>query len=164
MERQDDHPAAGNDLLLAHLAQHFRDLHRRFDTVDRHAADLMFLTLSAQDLVLGKRRDFSGLSRAAIIRAVAAAPFDGQCPCCGQEPVLAEGGHVPLPGAEFDHFFHRGLNKPEHGWLICRACHVERTHGGYLVRFLRTPEFRAFQAAVLEHRRRERTGPSGQAA
>ncbi len=62
----------------------------------------------------------------------------------------------PVPGAEFDHFFHRGLNRPEHDWLICAACHAELTHGGYLVRFMRVPEFRAFQAAVLEHRRRER--------
>jgi hypothetical protein len=156
MERQDDRPAAGNDLLLAHLAQHFRDLHRRFDTVDRHAADQMFLTLSAQDLVLGKRRDFSGLSRAAIIRAVAAAPFEGQCPCCSQAPVLTEAGQ-PAPGAELDHFLHRSLNRPEHGWLICRACHAELTYGGYLVRFARMPEFRAFQAAVLDQRRRART-------
>ena len=58
---------------------------------------------------------------------------------------------------------HRGLNRPEHGWLVCRACHAELTHGGYLVRFLRMPEFRAFQAAVLEHRRRERTDLRSQA-
>ena len=158
MERQDDLPAAGNDLLLVHLARHVRDLHRRFDTLDRHAADLMFLTLSAQDLMFGKRRDFSGLSRAAIIRAVAAAPFEGLCPCCSQAPVLAAAGQ-PAPGAELDHFLHRSLNRPEHGWLICRACHAELTHGGYLVRFARMPEFRAFQAAVLDQRRRARTRP-----
>ena len=64
-----------------------------------------------------------------------------------------------VPGAEFDHFFHRGLNRPEHGWLICAACHAELTHGGYLARFMRMPEFRAFQGAVLEHRRRERAAP-----
>jgi hypothetical protein len=156
MERQDDLPAAGNDLLLARLAQHFRDLHSRFDTVDRHVADLMFLMLSAQDLVLGMRRNFSGLSQAAIIRAVAAAPFEGQCPCCGREPVLTEAGR-PAPGAEFDHAFHRSLNRPEHGWLVCRACHAELTYGGYLARFARMAEFRAFQAAVLEQRRRART-------
>ena len=69
-----------------------------------------------------------------------------------------------MPGAEFDHFFHRGLNRPEHGWLICAACHAELTHGGYLVRFMRMPEFRAFQAAVLEHRRRERAAPGDQAS
>jgi hypothetical protein len=45
---------------------------------------------------------------------------------------------------------------PEHGWLICTTCHPELTHGGNLVRFMRAPEFRAFQGAVLEHRRRER--------
>jgi hypothetical protein len=43
--------------------------------------------------------------------------------------------------------------------LICAACHAELSHGGYLVRFARMPEFRAFQAAVLEHRRRVPTSP-----
>jgi hypothetical protein len=79
-----------------------------------------------------------------------------------REPVLTETGR-PAPGAEFDHFFHRGLNRPEHGWLVCTACHAELTHGGYLARFGRMAEFRAFQAAVLEHRRRERAAPDTQA-
>ena len=161
MERHAGPPAADHDPLFLHLAQQFRALHRRLDTLERHAADLMFLVLSAQDLLLDKRRDFSERSQAAIAKVVAAEPFDGRCPCCGRERVLADGGR-PLPGAEFDHFFHRGLNKPEHGWLICRECHAELTHGGYLVRFMRSPEFRAFQAAVLEHRRRERKGPGDQ--
>ena len=158
MERPDGLPAAGNDPLLAHLAELFRHLHRRLDVLDRHAADLMFLQLSAQDLLLGQRRDFSRLSQATILRVVAAPPFDGQCPCCGQAPVLTEAGR-PVAGAEFDHFFHRGLNRPEHGWLLCAACHAELSHGGYLVRFARMPEFRAFQAAVLERRRRAPTSP-----
>jgi hypothetical protein len=59
----------------------------------------------------------------------------------------------PVDGAEYDHFLHRGLNRPEHGWLICKSCHVELTQGGYLVRFARTPEFRRFQAAVIDARR-----------
>jgi hypothetical protein len=97
------------------------------------------------------------------LQVVAAEPFGGRCPCCGNGRVLADGGR-PAPGAEFDHFFHRGLNRPEHGWLVCLDCHADLTHGGYLVRFLRLPEFRAFQAAVLERRRRERTGPGDHAA
>jgi hypothetical protein len=65
--------------------------------------------------------------------------------------------------AEFDHFFHRGLNKPEHGWLVCAAFHTELTHAGYLARFGRMPEFRSFQAAVLVQRRRPqmRSGAAG---
>ena len=105
--------------------------------------------------MLGMRREFSGLSQAAILRAVAAEPFTGQCPCCGSVPVLTLMGR-PVAGAEFDHFFHRSLNRPEHGWLVCRMCHAELTHRGYLARFARfarIPEFRAFQAAVLEQRR-----------
>ena len=47
----------------------------------------------------------------------------------------------------------------EYGWLVCRMCHVELTHGGYLARFARMPEFRAFQAAVLERRRRGHPRP-----
>lgn len=147
--------AADHDPLRQHLAQQFRDLHRRLDTLERHAADLMFLQLSAQEIMLGGRLEFTPLSRTIIAKAVAAEPFDGQCPCCHREAVLTPTGQ-PAPGAAFDHFFHRGLNKPEHGWLICLACHAELTYGGYLVRFLRMPEFRAFQGAVLEHRRQER--------
>jgi hypothetical protein len=146
---------ADNDPLLLHLAQQFRDLNRRLDILDRHFADLMFLQLSAQELVLGNRLEFTGLSRGIILAVVAGEPFEGQCPCCGQTRVLTDHGR-PVRGAEYDHFFHRGLNKPEHGWLVCAGCHAELTHGGYLVRFLRMPEFRAFQGAVLEHRRQER--------
>jgi hypothetical protein len=153
MERPDGLPATGIDPLAHQIAQQFQRLHRRLDTLDRHAADLMFLQLSAQDLLMSQRRNFSERSQAAILRAVAAEPFEGQCPCCGTTPVLTQAGR-PAPGAEYDHFFHRGLNRPEHGWLVCAACHAEQTHGGYLVRFARMPEFRAFQAKVLEHRRR----------
>ena len=63
-----------------------------------------------------------------------------------------------MPGAEFDHAFHRGLNRPEHGWVICRMCHAELTHGGYLARFSRMVEFRGFQTLVLEQWRRARPG------
>jgi hypothetical protein len=47
--------------------------------------------------------------------------------------------------------------------LICAECHAELTYGRYLVRFMRLIEFRAFQAAVLERRRRERAAPDDQA-
>ena len=158
MERPGGLPVFDPDPLLLHLTRQFQHLHRRLDTLERHAADLMFLMLSAQDLLLGKRRNFSERSQAAITRVVAAEPFAGQCPCCGRAPVLTEAGR-PIPGAEYDHFFHRGFNRPEHGWLVCAACHGELTHGGYLVRFGRMPEFRAFQAAVLEQRRRAQARP-----
>ncbi len=151
-------PAESSDPLLPYLAEQFRHLHRRFDISDRHAADLMFLVLSSQDLLLGKRRDFSERSQAIIARVVAAEPFDGQCPCCSRLRVLTGRGR-PVPGAEYDHFFHRGLNRPEHGWLVCTACHAELTHGGYLARFSRMAEFRAFQTAVLEQRRRAQARP-----
>ena len=111
----------------------------------------MFLQLSAQELVLGNRREFSERSLTVILRVVAAAPFDGQCHCCSRLRGLTGRGR-PVPGAEYDHFFHCGLNRPEHGWLVCADCHAELTHGGCLVRFTRIPEFRAFQGAVLEHR------------
>jgi hypothetical protein len=158
MERQEAPLAGVDDPLLAHLSGLFRTLHCRLDTIDRHAADLMFLQLSAQDLLLGNRRNFSERSQGFIVSAVAAPPFEGVCPCCGLAPVLTGAGK-PVPGAEFDHFFHRGLNRPEHGWLVCADCHLELTGGAYLVRFARLPEFRAFQAAVLEARRRGQTRP-----
>ena len=142
---------------LPRIARQLRRIQRRLDLLDRHAADLMLLTLSGQELVLGRRRPFSGVSRALIIRAVAAEPYAGQCPCCGQARVL-DADLRPVAGAESDHAFHRGLNRPEHGWLICPDCHGELTHGSYLHRFARLPAFRAFQARVLELRRRARQG------
>ncbi|MGK7871647.1 KilA-N domain-containing protein [Falsiroseomonas sp. E2-1-a20] len=160
MQRPDDAPAAGHDPLWANLDQQFQRLHRRLDildVLDRHAADLMFLTLSTQDLLLGTRRDFSPASQAAIRRTVAAEPYGGQCPCCENASVLTRAGGS-AEGAEFDHFFHRGLNRPEHGWLICANCHIELNRGGYLLRFSYMPRFRAFQAAVLEQRHRGRIG------
>ena len=158
MEQRDEHPAADDDPMLTHLTGQFRQLHRRLDTLDRHAADQMFLQISSQELLLGNRRDFSGQSRAVIASVVAAPPYEGVCPCCGVASVLNEVGK-PVPGAEFDHFFHRGLNRPELGWLVCADCHADLTHGGYLVRFARIPEFRRFQAAVLEQRRRSQSRP-----
>ncbi|MBL6082570.1 KilA-N domain-containing protein [Belnapia sp. T18] len=161
MKRPDVPAVQDSDPLPLYLAEHFRHLHRRLDTVDRHAADLMFLALSGQELVLGGRREFSELSRTILIRVAMAEPYDGRCPCCGNARILSTEGR-PLAGTEFDHFFHRRLNRPEHGWLVCTVCHGELTHGGYLVRFARTPEFRAFQARVLKQRRlaRERSGAS----
>ena len=152
----DGRPVADHDPLRQHLARQCRALHDRLDTHERHQADLMFLQLSAQELLLGNRLEFTGLGRSVITKVVAAEPFGGQCPCCLRERVLTEAGRV-VPGAEFDHFLHRSLNKAEHGWLICAACHDELTHGGYLVRFMQVPEFRAFQGTVFGHRRRERT-------
>jgi hypothetical protein len=155
MPRPDEAPAAGDDPLRAYLDEQFQRLHHRLDTLDRHAADLMFLQVASQDLVFGTRRNFSGLSQKAIRRAVAAEPYGGQCPCCGNARVLTRARQV-VEGAEFDHFFHRSLNRAEHGWLICAACHSDLTHGGYLLHFSHMPRFRAFQALVLAQRRRGR--------
>jgi hypothetical protein len=145
--------AGGDDPLLRHRGRQFRRLHRRLDAVDRHAADLMFLTLSAQDLLLGRRHAFSERSRSAMREVAAGEPYGGRCPCCGGRPVLDVDGRA-APGVEYDHFLHRGPNRPEHGWPICAGCHAGLTGGGYLARFARMPEFRAFQAAVLGRRRR----------
>ncbi|APT60377.1 hypothetical protein RGI145_23830 (plasmid) [Roseomonas gilardii] len=150
--------AEASDAALPAAAE-FERLHRRLDVLERHMADLMFLQLSAQDLLLGKRRDFSARSRELIVAALRRAPYRGLCPCCGHEPVLDAAG-LPLAEAEFDHAFHRGLNRPEHGWLICRPCHREMTHGGYLARFSRIHQFRAFQGAVLAERDRSRARPA----
>ncbi|RYI79729.1 MAG: hypothetical protein EON47_24150, partial [Acetobacteraceae bacterium] len=140
MERPEEPPASSIERLADQIAQQLRQLHDRLDVLDRHAADLMLLQLSAQDLLLGERRKFSGETKAIIVKVTAAAPFLGQCPCCGIAPVLTL-ERQPAPGAEFDHVFHAGLNRPEHCWLICTACHHELTYGGYLVRFARIPEF-----------------------
>ena len=152
----DPFPGSGGTVCATALAE---ALHRRLDVLERHMADLMFLQLSAQDLLLGRRRDFSARSRDLIVAALRRTPYRGRCPCCGHEPVLDEAG-LPLEGTEFDHAFHRGLNRPEHGWLVCRPCHREMTHGGYLARFSRIHQFRAFQGAVLAERDRSRARPA----
>jgi len=123
-------------------------LHDRFDVVDRHAADIMFLATAAQELLLGNRRPFSDRSQAVMCKVLAMPPFLGRCPCCHTRSVLSP-DRKPLLGAQFDHFFHRGLNRPELGWLVCRDCHDDISRGGYMMRFSRMPEFRMFQTAVL---------------
>ena len=55
MEWRDGLPALGEERLMAHITRLFEPLHRRFDTLDRHAADLMFLQVSAQEVVLALR-------------------------------------------------------------------------------------------------------------
>lgn len=145
-------PPRGRDPVVLYVERQFERVHRKLDALDRHAADLMFLAVSAQDILLDARRPFSGRSRAAITAVVTNPPYEGHCPSCGVVPVLTPEGR-PAEGAEFDHFFHRGLNRPEHGWLVCQPCHRELTHGGYLARFARVAEFRRFQAAVVDARR-----------
>ena len=146
-------PPRRADALMRYVEHQFDRLHHKLDYVNRHAADQMFLLVSAQELMLDKRRDFSARSRAIMCEVISAEPFEGQCPCCNAAQVLTA-ENQPVEGAEYDHFFHRGLNRPEHGWLICKGCHVELTHGGYLVRFSRMPDFRRFQTAVIDTRRR----------
>ena len=145
-------PPRRRDAVMRYVELQFDQLHCKLDHMNRHAADQMFLLVSTQDLMLGRRRNFSDRSQAFMRAVISAEPYEGQCPCCHAAPVLTA-GNLPVEGSEYDHFFHRGLNRPEHGWLICKSCHVELTQGGYLVRFARTPEFRRFQAAVMEARR-----------
>lgn len=154
-------PPRGRDALMRYVERQFDRLHRKLDHMDRHAADQMFLLVSAQELMFGRRRSFSERSRALMRTVIGAEPYEGQCPCCNAAPVLTAdpngsrgAENQPVEGAEYDHFFHRGLNRPEHGWLICQACHVELTQGGYLARFSRMTDFRRFQAAVVDARAR----------
>jgi hypothetical protein len=150
-------PPRGHDALTRYVERQFEQLHRKLDHMDRHAADQMFLLVSTQELLLGRRRNFSDRSKAVMCVVIGAEPYEGQCPCCDAAPVLTA-GNQPVEEAEYDHFFHRGLNRPEHGWLICKRCHAELTLGGYLVRFSRMSEFRRFQTAVIDARRRDDAG------
>ncbi len=146
-------PPRGRDALMRYVGHQFDRLHRKLERIDRHSADQMFLLVSAQELMLDKRRNFSGRSRAVICVLISNEPYMGRCPSCNAAPVLTA-DNQPADGAEFDHFFHRGLNRPEHGWLICRSCHVELTQGGYLARFARMTDFRRFQSLVADARKR----------
>ena len=66
----------------------------------------MFLLVSAQELMLDKRRSFSGRSRVIMCAAISAEPYEGLCPCCNAAQVLTADGQA-MEGAEYDHFFHR---------------------------------------------------------
>lgn len=148
MERDRDPSCAPAEPMVEYFERQFSTLHHQFDILDRHGRDVMFLVTAAQELMMGRRRSFSQRSQATIRHVVALEPFKGQCPCCNKTSVLSPDGN-PTAGAEFDHFFHCGLNRPELGWLVCKQCHDDFTRGGYLIRFSRIPEFRAFQAALL---------------
>ena len=119
-------PPLGRDALMRYVERQFDRLHCKLDHMNRHAADQTFLLASAQDLLLGKRRSFSERSRAVMCVVISAEPYEGQCPCCNAAQVLTA-ENQPVEGAEYDHFFHRGLNRPEHGWLVCKSCHIELT-------------------------------------
>lgn len=86
MARPEDPSASSIEQLAHQIAQHLRQLHDRLDILDRHAADLMLLQLSAQDLLLGQRCRFSEETRTTIVKVIAAEPYAGQCPCCGSMP------------------------------------------------------------------------------
>ena len=150
-------PPHEGDAVLVFVEEQFEQIHRRLDHLNQHAADQMFLLVSTQELMLDQRRNFSERSRALICKVISAEPYEGQCPCCHAAQVLTATQQAQ-EGAEYDHFFHRALNRPEHGWLICKACHTELTIGGYLVRFSRMPEFRRFQAAIIDAGRQSRMG------
>ncbi len=147
--------ASAQTPLLVYLEHQFGHLHDRYDTLERHAADLMFLLTAARELVLGNRRPFSELSQDILRDVVAMQPFAGQCPCCCTRSVLSPNGRLAA-GVQHDHFFHHGFNRPEHGWIICGRCHGDLNRGGYLLRFSKMPQFRAFQAAVLAFKQAQR--------
>lgn len=148
LDRLGDPSAAVLEPMAQYLEDHFARLHHRFDITDGHAGDLMFLVTAAQHLVLGNRRSFSGRTQAILREVLALPPFAGGCPCCGKTRVLSPGGSL-IAGTQFDHFFHRGLNRPEHGWIICGRCHDDLSRGGYVFRFSKMPKFHAFQVAVV---------------
>jgi hypothetical protein len=125
-------------------------LHERLDILDRHAGDVMFLATAAQELVLGNRRPFSERSQTVIRGVIARPPFLGRCPSCHTALVLTTDGK-PARGAQYDHFFHRGLNRPEHGWLVCLPCHESFHRGSYLFRFSKLAAFRKFQACLFAY-------------
>ena len=127
MEQPDLVAPKDTEALFRYLELRFGSLNRRLDVLDRHAGDLMFLAASSQDILLDKRRAFSERSQALLRAVVAAQPYEEHYPSCEEAMVLTRTGGS-LPGAEYDHFFRRGLNRAEHGWLICRTRHADLTY------------------------------------
>lgn len=136
------------------LAEEFRSLRAQLDLLraglGRDMADAMLVLRSAPEVRAGKRREFSKPTRSLFLEVAGSPPFGGLCPCCGAAGVVAAGGRRFAAGVECDHWFGPALNGPEHGWPICRACHVALTGGTYLDRSGRTQRrFRTFQDALL---------------
>lgn len=96
--------------------------------------NVVFVARRIDDIV--PRRDFSKETQQqwfAVIRA----KYDGDCPCCRQSKIAQGDSHC-------DHFVGRELNGPEHGWMICRKCHL-RLHGDDEFKNSRRVHFQVFQ-------------------
>ena len=150
-------PCHPDKAMIEHIESLFARLHRRLDEADRRALDIMFLALSQKHLLLHGRQEFTDESKRIIREALMMdyAYEEGRCPNCRETPILSEGG-VVVNGAEYDHFVHQSLNRPEFGWLICKQCHNDFSHGGYLLRGLKMNEFHLFQDKVQEVQHRQR--------
>lgn len=47
--------------------------------------------------------------------------YGGRCPCC-QERMIFESGKKVTYIYEYEHYHHRSMNRPEHGWVVCKSC------------------------------------------
>lgn len=96
------HPSSTSaEPIIGYLQQQFGALHHRLDTLDRHGGDIMFLVISSQELMMGRRRSFSQLSQATMRRVAAVQGTAPMLPCddrfvagrryrlgCGIRPLL----------------------------------------------------------------------------
>lgn len=142
-------PPNPRSALVRNLERQLDRLHNRLDDIERTGADTMAMLLSVRTLMAKERNEFTKRTRSLMCEVASGDEYDGQCPACFATPVVGE-DKQPIAPAEFDHFYHAGMNKPLYGWLICRPCHLELTNGGHLARFGRMERFRDFQSNMRE--------------
>ena len=92
----------------------------------------------------GKREGFSSEVTKQFVHCVEKF-YSGKCPCCMLRVVVENGKRVPHV-AQVDHYYHRSMNRMEHGWLVCKTCNTKlknRKPNGFW--FQSGPAFHSFQ-------------------
>jgi hypothetical protein len=146
-------PYAGTTKLVKLLEREFGSLHQRHDDHDRtlHAldqndADMLHFLRTMPRVLHAERRPFSKSAKLIMIKVISMPPYNGQCPCCRENPVLTDGRVAE--GAEFDHWYDSAMALPVDGWLICKPCHSEISNN-HVAAHARSRAFHLFQAAII---------------
>lgn len=113
-------------------------------------AELMRYVRRIDERTKGKREGFS-LATKRLFLAVVEAKYRGYCPCCRDVQIVCDGKRVS-DISQNDHWHHRSMNNPEHGWLVCKSCNRklrDRKPRGFWHNH--SPMFHAFQISLDEY-------------
>jgi hypothetical protein len=90
-----------------------------------------------------KRNNFSPAVKR--IFALTVSRHGGWCPCC--HAVIVANGENHVSPAEYDHYYSVQQAKLTTGWLICKKCHDDLTHGR-MDRTIANRKFEVFQEQI----------------